>query len=91
MKHWRRVTPGQGNLTESATEKRPPVFGRVRVKRWGKSPPGGWQQRPHGKPRQEQCRIGIARRFVRQGRFSPGDPGWQHEPSGNGRPRGMVA
>jgi len=32
----------------------------VRVKRWGKSPPRGWQQRRHGKPHQEQCRIGIA-------------------------------
>jgi len=30
---------------ESATEKRPPMAGKpaqARVKRWGKSPPGGW-------------------------------------------------
>ena len=33
----------------------------VRVKRWGKSPPRGWQQARHGKPHQEQRRIGIAR------------------------------
>ena len=36
-----RVTPGEGDLEESATEKKPPVRRRqpVRVKRWSKSPP----------------------------------------------------
>ena len=33
----------------------------VRVKRWGKSPPEGWQQRSHGKPHREQCQIGAVR------------------------------
>src|SRR4051812_24199577 len=35
----RRVTPGQGNLTDSGTEKIPPWATRVRVKRCGKSAP----------------------------------------------------
>jgi hypothetical protein len=30
----------------------------VRVKRWGKSPPRGWQHSRHGKPRVEQGQIG---------------------------------
>lgn len=59
-----RVTPGQGNLTDSATENRPPFFGRVRVKRWGKSPPRRWQQGRHGKPHWEQCQIGPPRGLV---------------------------
>ena len=46
--------------------------GWEKVKRWGKSPPGGWQQTPHGKPHREQCRIGGSRASA-QGRFSP-DP-----------------
>ena len=33
----------------------------VRMKRWGKSPPRGWQQSRHGKPHQEQCQIGPPR------------------------------
>ncbi len=38
-----RVTPGRGNPTESATEKKPPEYiSWVRVKRWGKGPPGSW-------------------------------------------------
>ena len=36
-----RVTPGRGDPTESATEKKPPKsIAWVRVKRWIKSPPG---------------------------------------------------
>ena len=31
---------------------------RVRVKRWGKSPPPRWQHRGHGKPREVQDQIG---------------------------------
>ncbi len=45
--------------------------GGVRVKGWGKSPPRLWQQRRHGKPHQEQDRIGMTRGA------SPGlFPGW---------------
>ena len=61
-----RVTPGGGNPRESATENRPPLSAAARVKRWGKSPPGGWQQTPHGKPHREQCRIGTARGAIRR-------------------------
>lgn len=68
---------------------------RVRVKRWGKSPPRSWQQGRHGKPHREQCRIGASRRLIppgisRQGCFSPRGPGWQLEPVGDGGSRGMV-
>jgi len=78
-----RVTPGRGNPRESATENRPPrAFGPwVRVKRWGKSPPRDGQPDRHGKPHQEQCRIGASRGCDRtgfriraispQGRLSP--------------------
>ena len=60
---WRRVTPARGDPRESATEIRPPAASarRARVKRWGKSPPRRRQRRRHGKPRQEQGQIGIAR------------------------------
>ena len=50
---------------------RPKETVAVRVKRWGKSPPGGWQQRPHGKPHREQCRIGIVRAFGRRAASAP--------------------
>ena len=58
-----RVTPGRGNPRESATEKKPPlVLGpRVRVKRWGKSPPRDGQPDWQGKPHREQRRIGTSR------------------------------
>ena len=36
---------------------------QARVKGCGKSVPGFWQQRPHGKPHPEQGRIGIPRFF----------------------------
>ena len=39
----------------------PASFGQAhlaRVKRWGKSPPPGWQHPGHGKPRVEQGQIG---------------------------------
>ena len=70
-------------------EQTAPILIGVRVKRWGKSPPGGWQQRPHGKPHREQCRIGGSRR-VSAGSLQPRSPGWQHEAGGNIGPRGMV-
>ena len=70
-------------------EQTAPISVGVRVKRWGKSPPGGWQQSPHGKPHREQCRIGGSRR-VSAGSLQPRSPGWQHEADGNIGPRGMV-
>ena len=47
--------PSFGNTT-----RRPVSDGAhlVRVKRWGKSPPPGWQHPGHGKPRVEQSQIG---------------------------------
>lgn len=56
-----RVTPGGGNPRESATEKRLPLFARVTVKWWGKSPPRDGQPDRHGKPHPEQCQIGASR------------------------------
>ena len=90
MQAWCRVTPGGGNPRESATENRPPMRAWVRVKRWGKSPPRGWQQARQGKPHQEQCRIGIARGAIRRAACAPADPGWQLDPVSNGGTRGMV-
>ncbi len=52
---------------------------RVRVKRWGKSPPPGWQQSGHGKPHREQCQIGTACRASGGAAFAPAGPGWQLE------------
>ena len=92
---WRRVTPARGDPRESATESRPPAGPgfdpgpRARVKGWGKSPPRRRQRRRHGKPRQEQGRIGTARGRP-QGFSRPSGPGWLHEPVGDGGPRGMV-
>ena len=74
-----RVTPGRGNPTDSATEKKPPAFGSGRVKRWGKSPPPGWQQTGHGKPHREQCQIGIAWAARPGAASAPAGPGWQLE------------
>ncbi len=69
-----RVTPGRGNPRDSATENRPPLSAKVRVKRWGKSPPRPWQQGRHGKPHREQCQIGTAREQS-QGCFGPSRSG----------------
>lgn len=68
---------------------------RVRVKRWGKSPPGDWQQDPHGKPHREQRRIGTPRGIdpygdITAGPLQPRGPGWQLEPRSNAWPRGMA-
>ena len=75
-------------------------LGRVKVKRWGKSPPRTWQQGRHGKPHPEQCRIGASRGKVRPhafgrsetsaGTLQPRGPGWQLDRSGNRCGRGMV-
>src|SRR5947209_19067302 len=59
-----RITSGEGDLRESATENEPPCFAfglrRVRVKRCGKSAPRLRQRSRHGKPHREQNRIGTA-------------------------------
>src|SRR5215472_8329374 len=59
-----RVTPGGGDLRESATESTPPVrrcIGRpVRVKRCGKGAPRRRQRRRQGKPHREQDQVGAA-------------------------------
>ena len=43
----------------------------ARVKRWGKGPPRDGQPDRHGKPHQEQCRIGIARKVRLAGPPAP--------------------
>ena len=40
---------------------------RVRVKRWGKSPPRDGQPDRHGKPHREQCQIGMPHGVLRPG------------------------
>ena len=62
-----RITSGEGNLRDSATEIIPPAEARkggrrVRVKRCGKSAPRFRQRERHGKPHREQDRIGAARK-----------------------------
>src|SRR6266567_2429868 len=64
-----QVTPGRREATERATENRPPFITRVRVKRWGKSPPRAWQQAWHGNPQSEQGQISSETR--------PGSPDLQ--------------
>jgi len=54
-----RITSGGGNPRESATESRPPRSCGVRVKGCGKSAPRTQQCGRHGKPHQEQNRIGT--------------------------------
>ena len=94
METRRRITSGGGDPRESATESKPPVFGRVRVKGCGKSAPRWRQRERHGKPRREQNRIGMTRSRQETGLasgLSPGRrPGWLLEASGDGRPRGMA-
>ena len=95
MKTGCRVTPGGGNPRESATEKRLPLCAGVTVKRWGKSPPGRWQQGSHGKPHPEQCRIGALSRAglateTAARVLHPQGPGWQLDRRGNTVGRGMV-
>ena len=58
----------------------------VRVKGWGKSPPGLRRRGPHGKPRQEQDRIGGV-----YGPSSARAPGVSHQACSNARRRGMTA
>ena len=58
-----RITSGGGDPRDSATESKPPCKGlrtpRVRVKGCGKSAPRTQQCGRHGKPHQEQNRIGT--------------------------------
>jgi hypothetical protein len=79
----RRVTPGQGNLTDSGTENIPPA--RVRVKRCGKSAPRPWQHGWQAKPRTEQGQIGWRYRTAR-----PKPPGRSLDPASNRGARGMI-
>ncbi len=48
---WAPRGDGQGHRKQTAR------FKRVRVKRWGKSPPRDWQQSWHGNPQSEQGQI----------------------------------
>ena len=90
----RRITSGGGDPRESATESKPPVHGRARVKGCGKSAPRTRRRGRHGKPRREQNRIGMTRSRQETGLasgLSPGRrPGWLLEAFGNERPRGMA-
>jgi len=62
------------------------IRAQARVKGCGKSAPGFWQQRLHGKPHPEQGQIGVSRLYE-QGNFALRDPGWLLEPFSNGRAR----
>ena len=53
--------PGQPEGKRHREETAAGAIPAARVKRWGKSPPRRRQRRWHGKPRQEQGQIGIAR------------------------------
>ena len=87
-----RITSGEGNPRESATENRPPralCISAVRVKRCGKSAPRSRRRERHGKPHREQDRIGAARGHTRDP--CPGRrPGRLHQAPGNRRRRGMA-
>ena len=84
---WRWITSTRREPRESATESKPPrTCSRVRVKGWGKSPPGLRRRGPHGKPRQEQDRIGGV-----YGPSSAYAPGVSHQACSNARRRGMTA
>ncbi len=58
----RKCTAGGTQHGDIAQENLRDVFAQlvrlVRVKRWGKSPPLGWQHTRHGKPRVVQGQIG---------------------------------
>ena len=70
--------PGQPEGKRHREQTAAPLFeAAARVKRWGKSPPRDGQPDRHGKPHQEQCRIGASRGLIGQpispqGRLSPG-------------------
>ena len=85
-----RITSGGGDPRESATESRPPVHGRVRVKGCGKSAPRRRQRGRHGKPHREQDRIGTTWNGNVPGPSLGCRSGWLLEAVGNDRPRGMA-
>src|SRR5688500_515465 len=91
-----RVTPGESDLRDSATENRPPrsFEAAVRVKRCGKSAPRFRQRKRHGKPHREQDRIGAAQSLTAQAggsdRCPDRRPGRLLKAPGNRRLRGMV-
>ena len=99
----RRGQP-QGKRHREETALVPDLFRRtakVRVKRWGKSPPRTGQPGRYGKPHPEQCRIGAFSGKVRSsiaqampetsaGTLQPLGPGWQLDRPGNRCGRGMV-
>src|SRR5688572_21606135 len=75
-----RVTPGESDLRDSATESRPPAVpgpsgqgAAVRVKGCGKSAPRGRQRHRHGKPHREQDHVGGWGRATGPGAFSAPD------------------
>ena len=85
--------PAKGDLRDSATERKPPLFSKVRVKGCGKSAPRLQQCGRHGKPRQEQDQIGTTRFRSRSeaGPCRPGRSGRSRELSRKVQPRGMIA
>src|SRR4029077_10870680 len=48
---WAPRGDGKGHREQTA------LYPRVRVKRWGKSPPRAWQQAWHGNPQSEQGQV----------------------------------
>src|SRR6266704_2949777 len=48
---WAPRGDGKGHRKQTA------LYPRVRVKRWGKSPPRVWQQARHGNPQSEQGQV----------------------------------
>ncbi len=87
---WAPKGDGQGNREQTADG--PRERDQARVKRWGKSPPRGWQQRRHGNPQSEQGQIsgevGPHRsRFREDEGAAAGRP---LEVAGDGHPRQMT-
>jgi len=88
-----RLTAAGGDPRDSATEKRPPGFGRVRVKRRCKRPPRSWRQGRLGKPHREQDQIGVGARVRATGCCEAGSgphSGWLLEARRKSRPRRMT-
>ena len=80
----------QGKVPQKANRRWRPLAGaQARVKGCGKSAPGRWQQRSHGKPHPEQGRIGASRPGPVPGQecFAPRGPGWLLEQCSNALPR----
>src|SRR5256886_9356550 len=56
---WAPRGDGKGHREQTA------LYPRVRVKRWGKSPPRAWQQAWHGNPQSEQGQVSRDRKSTR--------------------------